>query len=120
MKRFDDARREAKIGVELAKGVDPHVGTALDVVIAVMEDDRETVRRLLPELEKNAGGIYSEASWIADLHFYLGGYDDGFAWLERSYSSKDSGLVYIKTDEFLECVHSDPRYLDLLGRLGLE
>jgi TolB-like protein len=120
MKRFDDARHEAKIGVELAKGIDPHVGTSFDAVIAVMEDDRETVRRLLPELERNVGGIYSEAAWIADLHFYLGEYDKGFQWLERAYTGKDSTLIYIKTDEFLECVHSDPRYLDLLGRLGLE
>jgi TolB-like protein/class 3 adenylate cyclase len=120
MKRFDDERREAKIGVELAKGIDPHVGTAFDVVMAVMEGDRQTVERLLPELEKNVGGIYSDAAWIADLHFYLGEHDEGFAWLGRAYSSKDSTLIHIKTDEFLDCVHSDPRYLDLLGRLGLE
>ena len=120
MKRFDDARLEAKIGVELARDKDPNVGTALDAVIAVMEDDRETVERLLPKLEKNVGGIYSEAAWIADLHFYLGENDKGFEWLEQSYTTKESSLINIKTDEFVKGVHSDPRYLNLLGRLGLE
>ena len=120
MKMYDDARREAETAVELVKDRDPHVGTAASVLMAVLEDDRRTVERLLPELEKNVGGIYSDAAWIADLHFYLGENDQGFQWLERSYSRKDSTLIHIKTDEFLDRVRSDPRYLDLLGRLGLE
>jgi TolB-like protein/Tfp pilus assembly protein PilF len=120
MKRFEEARREVKTAVELAKEQDPKVETAAQVLIAALEDDRQTVERLLPELERNVGGIYANDAWIADLHFYLGENDKGFEWLERSYSRKDSTLIHIKTDEFLDGVHSDPRYLDLLGRLGLE
>jgi class 3 adenylate cyclase/TolB-like protein len=120
MKMWNDARREAKIAVELVREEDPHVGTAAEALIAVLEDDRQTVEKLLPELEKNVGGIYSDAAWIADLHFYLGENDRGFEWLERSYVRKDSTLIHIKTDEYLTSVHSDPRYLELLSRMGLE
>jgi tetratricopeptide (TPR) repeat protein len=120
MKMWDDAKREAETAVEIVKDKDPHVGNAAQVLIAVLEDDRSTVEKLLPELEKNVGGIYSDAAWIADLYFYLGENDKGFEWLERSYSKRDSTLIHIKADEYLDKVRSDPRYLDLLGRIGLE
>jgi TolB-like protein/class 3 adenylate cyclase len=120
LKMFDDARHQANVAVELTRDSDPHVGTAVQVLIAVLEDDRQIVERLLPELEANVGGIYSDAAWIAALHFYLGENDKGFEWLERSFARKDSTLIHIKTDELLDRVRDDPRYLDLLGRLGLE
>jgi len=120
MKMWEDAKREADKAVELVKDKDPHVGTAAQVLLAVLADDKKTVERLLPELEDNVGGIYCDAAWIADLHFYLGEDDKGFEWLERSYSKKDSTLLQIKVDEYLDNVRSDPRYLDLLGRIGLE
>jgi hypothetical protein len=59
------------------------------------------------------------ATAIADLHFYLGEMDKGFEWLELAYSERESSLLDIQWDWDLDQVRTDPRYLDLLKRLGL-
>ena len=38
--------------------------------------------------------------------------------LERAYRIGDSGLIYLRNDPFLDPVRDDPRFTDLLGRIG--
>jgi hypothetical protein len=44
----------------------------------------------------------------------------GFQWLEHSYSRREVSLTWITGDPSFDGVRNDPRYLDLLKRLGLE
>ena len=120
LKMFSDAKREAEVGAELASGSFPHVGKGLEAMTAYWEGDRQAVARLLPELEAHLGETFTTVQFIADLHFYLGEVDRGFEWLEQSYSRKEFDLIYIKSSVFLDDVRNDPRYLNLLKRLGLE
>jgi hypothetical protein len=69
--------------------------------------------------DKNARETGTTATEIADLHFFLGDVDEGFEWLERAYSKREGGLLLIQRRWFLDGVRTDPRYLDLLKRLGL-
>ena len=39
--------------------------------------------------------------------------------LEKAYAERSGRLEYIKIEDFLEPFHSDPRYIDLLRRMGL-
>jgi adenylate cyclase len=119
MGMYEEARREYKIGVELLRDSYPLVKKQAEAWIAWIEDDKESVRRILPELEENPSETLMDAMGIAELHFYLGEKDKGFEWLGRSYSKKEEGFMYIQSDEFLEGVRSDPRYEDLLRRAGL-
>jgi hypothetical protein len=50
----------------------------------------------------------------------VGENDKGFEWLERSYSRREGYLTGITHWTQLDGVRNDPRYLDLLKRLGLE
>ena len=40
--------------------------------------------------------------------------------LERAYRIGDSGLIYLRNDPFLDPVRDDPRFTDLLGRIGFD
>ncbi|HUK74911.1 MAG TPA: hypothetical protein VLU99_03890, partial [Nitrososphaerales archaeon] len=84
-----------------------------------LEDDRRAVRELLPRLKEHVGETFTTVRFIADLHFYLGEDDEGFAWLERSWSEREFDLIYLESDEFLDGVRGDGRYKALRGRLGL-
>jgi TolB-like protein len=121
MKMFEEMRREYKTWAELLKGSTPVAEKYARAQMAYLEDDKETLRDLLPELEIHVGeerGV--NASTIAVYCFYLGENDKGFASLERSYSRREVGLLYATADPRLESVSNDPRYLDVLKRLGLD
>jgi len=42
-----------------------------------------------------------------------------FEWLEKAYQERSGRMEYLKVEDALEPFHSDPRYLDLLRRVGL-
>jgi len=49
----------------------------------------------------------------------LGEQDEAFRWLEKGYEQRSSGMPYLTTDPFWYAMRSDPRYADLLRRIGL-
>jgi hypothetical protein len=62
----------------------------------------------------------AKAIEIGGYHVYLGELDTGFEWLEKSYSKKEPELLDIAFDPTFDGVRDDPRYQNLLKRLGLE
>lgn len=52
-------------------------------------------------------------------HFVQGDKDLGFEWLERAYEEGDVHLTSLKVNWELDGVRNDPRYIDLVRRLGL-
>ena len=120
MKRFDEMRREAKIATELIGDMFPFAAPALEAGIAYFKKEKELVRRLLPDLEAGMDRPGSDAYLIASLHSFLGENDKGFEWLERSVSRQEFGPLILRMDESFDGIRSDPRYLSLIRRLGLE
>ncbi len=132
MKRSADMKREAKIAIERGtREAKTAVGLGrvsyhrpvkiLDALVAYFEEDKEKVRKLLPELEAHFGEpLAISALQTAGLYFYLGENEKGFKWLEKSYSIKEDDLLYIRTEEFFDGIRHDPRYQNLLKRIGLE
>jgi Tfp pilus assembly protein PilF len=57
---------------------------------------------------------------IALNYFRLGEIDLAFEWCEKAYNEKDAGLLWIIHNQNLDCVRSDPRYLNLMKKIGLE
>ena len=119
MKMYDQMDKEAEAHARYIQDVFPRVRTSIDALTAYFKGDKETVRRLLPELEAHPQEAGMSATLIADLHFFLGDVDKGFEWLERAYSKREGGLLGIQVNWFLDGVRTHPRYLDLLKRLGL-
>jgi hypothetical protein len=65
--------------------------------------------------EKDIGS----AVWIASDYAYLGEKEKSFEWLEKAYSEHDRGLTYLKTDPAFGNFRADPRFNNLLRRIGL-
>ena len=62
---------------------------------------------------------YVDSGFIAYDYAALGDKDQTFYWLEKAYSEKAGSLGYIKVARQMDAFRSDPRYLDLLKRMGL-
>jgi hypothetical protein len=63
---------------------------------------------------------YIPPSGIASIYFAAGERERGFGWLERAYNERDDSLEGIRIDPILAPFRSDPRYADLLRRIGLQ
>src|SRR6266567_570872 len=113
MKMFAEGRQEVEIGFGLQQMASPPK-IRNDAVRAYWENDAETVRRALAELEAHFGEVLVDAFLIAGLNFYLGNIDKGFRWLRESYKGKEPELLSIRIDEKLDNVRSDPRYRHLV------
>jgi TolB-like protein/DNA-binding winged helix-turn-helix (wHTH) protein/Tfp pilus assembly protein PilF len=56
---------------------------------------------------------------IAQVYARRGEPDAAFQWLERAFTRRDSGLLWLKINVSLRPLHADPRYDALLRRMGL-
>ncbi len=68
--------------------------------------------------EVTAAGSVSSYS-VAGIYAALGESNPAFEWLNKACEQHDVQLVSVKVDPTLDGVRSDPRYADLLRRVGL-
>jgi TolB-like protein/Flp pilus assembly protein TadD len=76
---------------------------------------RKTITRLEDDVRREGVGRYE----IALIYTGLGDKQEAFEWLEEAYKAHDVGLVYLKIDPCLDPLRSDPRFDDLMRRVGL-
>lgn len=57
---------------------------------------------------------------IANVYAYRGEADKAFEWLERGYAIRDSGIPLTKGHPLFKSLHSDPRWLPFLKKIGLD
>jgi hypothetical protein len=50
----------------------------------------------------------------------FGDLDQAFAWLEKDYQARSGLLDFLITDPLFDSIRGDPRYADLLRRMGLK
>ena len=74
---------------------------------------------LIPALEESVRSEGTGRYEIALIYAGLGRKDEAFKWLEEAYKVRDEGLTYLKIDPCLDPLRSDPRFDDLLSRVGL-
>jgi len=73
----------------------------------------------LAKLEERASHSYLGPRVIASLCARLGERDRAFALLEKAYAERDADLVSPKVDPAWDNLRSDPRFQDLVRRVGL-
>jgi len=85
---------------------------------AVSHQETEA-RKILAELKDRSQQTYVQPMWIAVIHLGLGEKDQAFDWIEKAYEDRSAWLVYLKVDPLFDSLRSDPRFVDLLRRVGL-
>jgi len=80
---------------------------------------RAEAMALVKELEEKYARRQSPAMFIAAVYDGLGEKDQAFAWLEKDFQARTSILPYITHFPVFERLRGDPRYTELLRRMGL-
>jgi serine/threonine protein kinase/Tfp pilus assembly protein PilF len=70
------------------------------------------------EIGRNDSPEDYEPSVVAESYLRLGDKDQAFVWLNKAYEAR-SEILFVKVDPRLDAIRSDPRYADLLRRMGL-
>jgi TolB-like protein len=77
------------------------------------------VRKYIELQERAAQRHYVDPAAIAYNYAFLGDKEQTFRWLEKAYAEKSNALINIKLQKAMGQYRSEPRYLDLVKRMGL-
>jgi pentatricopeptide repeat protein len=80
---------------------------------------RNDALRLLAELQTRRKAGYVPARAFVDAYLGLGDKEQVFAWLEQAYKEHSSLLQFLKVDPCYDSLRGDPRFADLVHRVGL-
>ena len=80
--------------------------------------EKQEARKLLEELAERSKRRYISLYPIALGRIGLGEVDQAIASLEQAYTDRDQWVLYLKVDPHMDSLRSDPRFQDLLRRVG--
>jgi tetratricopeptide (TPR) repeat protein len=81
--------------------------------------DAPAARKIEAQLESMRSQRYVAALYIALVWTGLGDRDRAFQWLDQAYDEDCEYLVYLSTEPMADPLRSDPRFPQLLQKLGL-
>ena len=80
---------------------------------------RDDALRLLAELKRRRKAGYIPAGAFVNAYLGLGDNEQAFYWLEQAYKEQSNILQFLKTHPYFDPIRSDPRFGDLVRRVGL-
>ena len=81
---------------------------------------RKEALRLLDELKRRQQTSYVAAAPFVNAYLGLGDNEQALAWLERAYQEQSNMLQLIKVHPYFDPLRGDPRFVDLVHRVGLD
>jgi tetratricopeptide (TPR) repeat protein len=80
---------------------------------------RAEAQKAIAQLEELSKQRFVSPAFIALIHTALGDKEQAFAWLEKAHTENDANLARLKVDPRFDPLRSDPRFTDLVRRVGL-
>ena len=115
--RYDEALAQYQIG----KSFNPD---SLEMIwgigrVEAARGNRSSAVKVVAQLEELSKQRYISDYFPALIYARLGDNDRAFASLEKAYKAQDLWIKWIKVDPAFDRIRSDPRFADLLRRVGL-
>jgi serine/threonine protein kinase/Tfp pilus assembly protein PilF len=81
---------------------------------------RREAEEVIKKFKDIAKTQYVMSYWIASIYAALGDKDKAFVELEKAFEERDWEFHRLKVDPFMDPLRDDPRFADLLKKVGLE
>jgi len=117
MSHYELAIGEGEKAVKLASG-SPLMRAALAHTFGTAGRTKEALQ-ILDDLTNLAKQKYVAPYFFAGIHIGLGDNDRAIEYLERSYEEHSHWLIYLHMDPSMDGLRDNPRFQDLLRRVGL-
>ena len=75
--------------------------------------------KIAMELKELSSHAYVDSYQLATIYAGLGEKDEAFRLLEKGYNDRSGSMPFLAIDPFLSGLHADPRFADLVRRMGL-
>ena len=115
--RYDLAISAGEKGVNLSGG-SPLMRAALAQTFATAGAAEKAIQ-ILDDLKKLTKERYVAPHFFAGIYVGLGEHDRAIEYLEKSYAEHCHWLIYLHIDPSMDDLRNDPRFQDLLRRVGL-
>ena len=115
-KMYREAIDELKQGMNSGSATPFYLGTLAWVY--ALSGDRDQARVLLKQFKQQDGNIDAAAE-IGMVYAALGEKDQAFEWLEKAYQRRSGELLAVKFAPLGDDIRADPRFADLLHRMGV-
>ena len=87
-----------------------------EAIVAARTGDRIRAEQIMTRMNQKFGAAATYQ--YAQVRAQMGQKDRAFAELDRAYSIRDGGLIYLKLDSFMDPIRSDPRFAALVEKLN--
>jgi tetratricopeptide (TPR) repeat protein len=115
---YKEAIAEYQESLRLRSGNAPTIEAALGTTYVKM-GMRAKAEEILASIKSRANTFSSTPIDLALLYDALGKRDEAFAVLEQSFADRAGDLGYMRTNPKFDNLRTDPRFQDLLRRMGL-
>ncbi len=119
---YEQKKMYSQAIAELQKGLafvrHPQLISSLGHVYAVA-GQRAEAQQLLEELQEMSKQSYINPYLIALIYVGLGEKEQAFTWLEKAYQERFFFLIWLKVEPRFDPLRDDPRFQDLIRRVGL-
>ena len=116
-KQYNQAIAAAQRAVDLSERGPGALGM-LGLVYGLAGKTDEATRILNELLELNKRRYVTPAA-LVNVYIGLGNEDQAFVWLEKAFAERSNFIAYLKVFPILDPLRSDPRFADLIQRVGL-
>ncbi|MDQ3801498.1 MAG: protein kinase [Acidobacteriota bacterium] len=116
--RFDEANE----ALQKARRISPAdvLAETLTAHLYAISGRRAEALKIAASLEAKAQKKEFPAFLLAEAYAGLSDKDKAFYWLERAFQERSNWMVFTKVSRRLKPLHGDPRFDDLLKRIGFE
>lgn len=118
LKQGRNSEAIAALQKAVAAGGDRRIFSSLGYVLAISGKKAEALK-LLKEVQAKYERHEALGKDVAGIYAGLGDKDQVFIWLEKDFQARVGPLSRIRWEPPFESVRSDPRFADLLRRMGL-
>ena len=100
-----------------------HESATMDAVcrvfVSAAKGRLEEAQTALAEVERDVAFVASQSECLASVHAAVGDADGALRYLEKAYDERHFGLVFLNVSPPYDGLKKDPRFRDLLRRIGL-
>jgi tetratricopeptide (TPR) repeat protein len=87
--------------------------------VLAQSGNRAEAEKVLDQMVARSKTSYVAGVHVAQVYVGLGKRDEALTWLEKAYAERAFPLIFLRVDPTWDVIRDDPRFVDLVRRVGI-